>query len=102
MGSGSDVLFPGHRVKSYTCDFTRIAPALRTYHFGQNLIPAQFWRNHGSEYIRTIAHCLKPGTGVWINTGPLLWHQAAGAPYDCLQLSQEELLQVRDFVTVSL
>ena len=55
-----------------------------------------------AEYFRTIAHCLKPGTGVWINTGPLLWHQAAGAPYDCLQLSQEELLQVRDFVTVSL
>jgi hypothetical protein len=49
------------------------------------------------EYIRTIAHCLKPGTGVWINTGPLLWHEATGAPpYDCLQLTAQELLQATE------
>lgn len=28
-------------------------------------------------YIETVLNCLRPG-GVWINTGPLLWHHAGG------------------------
>ena len=46
-------------------------------------------------YIRTAAHCVRPG-GIWVNTGPLLWHHAASAPYDSLQLSAAELLVAAD------
>lgn len=30
---------------------------------------------------------------MWINSGPLLWHQSGNTPYDSLQLTQKELLQ---------
>ena len=61
-------------------------------------------------YIRTAAHCVRAG-GIWVNTGPLLWHHAASAvplhgpllwhhaasaPYDSLQLSAAELLVAAD------
>lgn len=32
-------------------------------------------------YVETVCNCLKPG-GLWINLGPLLWHQAPRGPND--------------------